>query len=159
DHRARPLAARRRPRRPAEARVSEPLLRATDVHVDFPLARGVLRAVDGASLEIRRSEAFGIVGESGSGKTVLPRSLVGLLPRTAVLAGGEILFAGAALASAPEETLRRIRGREISMIFQEPMTALNPVMRIGEQIAEGPLVRLGYSRRRARERALELMRL
>jgi oligopeptide/dipeptide ABC transporter ATP-binding protein len=87
------------------------------------------------------------------------RALVGLLPRAATLAGGEIVFEGVDLAAADPETLRAVRGRSISMIFQEPMTALNPVMRVGEQIAEGPLVRLGYSRRRARERALELMRL
>jgi peptide/nickel transport system ATP-binding protein/oligopeptide transport system ATP-binding protein len=87
------------------------------------------------------------------------RALVGLLPRAARLAGGEIVFEGVDLASASAETLRAIRGRSIAMIFQEPMTALNPVMRVGEQIAEGPLVRLGYSRRRAHERALELMRL
>ena len=87
------------------------------------------------------------------------RALVGLLPRAATLAGGEIVFEGVDLAAAGPETLRAVRGRSISMIFQEPMTALNPVMRVGEQIAEGPLVRLGYSRRRARERALELMRL
>jgi oligopeptide/dipeptide ABC transporter ATP-binding protein len=87
------------------------------------------------------------------------RALVGLLPRAATLAGGEIVFEGVDLAAAGPETLRAVRGRSISMIFQEPMTALNPVMRVGEQIAEGPLVRLGYSRRRARERALELMRM
>jgi oligopeptide/dipeptide ABC transporter ATP-binding protein len=87
------------------------------------------------------------------------RALVGLLPRAATLAGGEIVFEGVDLAAAGPETLRAVRGRSISMIFQEPMTALNPVMRVGEQIAEGPLVRLGYSRRRAHERALELMRM
>jgi oligopeptide/dipeptide ABC transporter ATP-binding protein len=86
------------------------------------------------------------------------RSLVGLLPRAARLVGGEILFEGTDLASVPTGRLREVRGREISMVFQEPMTALNPVMRVGEQIAEGPLVRLGYGRRRARQVALELMK-
>jgi oligopeptide/dipeptide ABC transporter ATP-binding protein len=84
---------------------------------------------------------------------------MGLLPRSARLAGGEIVFDGRDLARAGAAALRRIRGKEIAMIFQEPMTALNPVMRVGEQIAEGPLVRLGYSRRRAHERAVELLRL
>jgi oligopeptide/dipeptide ABC transporter ATP-binding protein len=135
------------------------LLEVRDLRVDFPLPGGVLHAVDGASFELRAGEALGIVGESGSGKTMALRALVGLLPRAARLAGGEIVFEGVDLASASAETLRAIRGRSIAMIFQEPMTALNPVMRVGEQIAEGPLVRLGYSRRRAHERALELMRL
>jgi len=135
------------------------LLEVRDLRVDFPLPGGVLHAVDGASFELRAGEALGIVGESGSGKTMALRALVGLLPRAARLAGGEIVFEGVDLASASAETLRAIRGRSIAMIFQEPMTALNTVMRVGEQIAEGPLVRLGYSRRRAHERALELMRL
>ena len=139
--------------------MSDPLLDVRDLRVDFRLPNGVLHAVDGASFELRAGEALGIVGESGSGKTMALRALVGLLPRAARLAGGEIVFEGVDLASASAETLRAIRGRSIAMIFQEPMTALNPVMRVGEQIAEGPLVRLGYSRRRAHERALELMRL
>jgi oligopeptide/dipeptide ABC transporter ATP-binding protein len=139
--------------------MTELLLDVRDLRVDFRLPNGVLHAVDGASFELRAGEALGIVGESGAGKTMALRALVGLLPRAATLAGGEIVFEGVDLAAANPETLRAVRGRSISMIFQEPMTALNPVMRVGEQIAEGPLVRLGYSRRRARERALELMRL
>ena len=139
--------------------MTELLLEVRDLRVDFPLSHGVLHAVDGASFDVRAGEALGIVGESGSGKTMALRALVGLLPRAARLAGGEILFEGTDLASASPEKLREVRGRSISMIFQEPMTALNPVMRVGEQIGEGPLVRLGCGRRRARERALELMRL
>jgi oligopeptide/dipeptide ABC transporter ATP-binding protein len=139
--------------------MSDLLLDVRDLQVEFPLAGGVLRAVDGASFSLRQGEAVGLVGESGSGKTMALRALVGLLPRSARLAGGQILFEGADLASAGQDQLQEIRGRSISMIFQEPMTALNPVMRVGDQIAEGPLVRLGYGRRRARARALELMRL
>jgi oligopeptide/dipeptide ABC transporter ATP-binding protein len=139
--------------------MTELLLDVRDLRVDFRLPNGVLHAVDGASFELRAGEALGIVGESGAGKTMALRALVGLLPRAATLAGGEIVFEGVDLAAASAETLRAVRGRSIAMIFQEPMTALNPVMRVGEQIAEGPLVRLGYTRRRARERALELMRL
>jgi ABC-type glutathione transport system ATPase component len=108
------------------------LLEVRDLRVDFPLSGGVLHAVDGASFELRAGEALGIVGESGSGKTMALRALVGLLPRAARLAGGEIVFEGVDLASASPETLRAIRGRSIAMIFQEPMTALNPVMRVGE---------------------------
>jgi oligopeptide/dipeptide ABC transporter ATP-binding protein len=139
--------------------VTDLLLDVRDLRVDFRLPGGVLHAVDGASFELRAGEALGIVGESGAGKTMALRALVGLLPRAATLAGGEVVFEGVDLAAAGADTLRKVRGRSISMIFQEPMTALNPVMRVGEQIAEGPLVRLGYNRRRARERALELMRL
>jgi oligopeptide/dipeptide ABC transporter ATP-binding protein len=137
--------------------MTDTILRVRDLRVEFPLARGLVRAVDGASFELRRGEALGLVGESGSGKTMALRALVGLLPRQARLAGGEILFEGADLARASAEELRQRRGREIAMVFQEPLTALNPVMRTGDQIAEGPLVRLDYSRRRARKRALELM--
>jgi oligopeptide/dipeptide ABC transporter ATP-binding protein len=135
------------------------LVRVRDLQVEFPLARGVLRAVDGASFEVQAGEAVGIVGESGSGKTMLLRALVGLLPRTARIAGGTVEIDGVDLTHVSEERRRELRGRTVSMIFQEPMTALNPVMRVGEQIAEAPLVRLGLSRRGAHARALELMRL
>jgi oligopeptide/dipeptide ABC transporter ATP-binding protein len=84
---------------------------------------------------------------------------MGLLPRTARIADGSIRLDGTELVGASESTLRGLRGRTVAMVFQEPMTALNPVMRVGEQIAETPLVRLGYGRRRAKQRALELMRL
>ena len=139
--------------------MSAPLLRVTDLRVEFPLARGLLRAVDGASFEVRPGEALGIVGESGSGKTIALRALVGLLPRTARIAGGSIEFDGVDVLGLSEDARRALRGRSIAMVFQEPMTALNPVMRVGDQIAEAPLVRLGLSRRRARVRTLELMRL
>ena len=108
--------------------MSEVFLRVRDLVVEFPLARGTLRA------------------------------LVGLLPRTARIAEGSIELAGQELVGAGEGRLRAVRGRDVSMIFQEPMTALNPVMTVGEQIAEAPQVRLGLGRRDARKRALDLMR-
>jgi oligopeptide/dipeptide ABC transporter ATP-binding protein len=135
------------------------VLRVENLTVDFSLARGTLRAVDGASFDVAAGEALGIVGESGSGKTVTLRAVLGLLPRGAAVTGGTVSIDGVTVTGAAEQRLRGVRGTTASMIFQEPMTALNPVMRVGEQIAETPLVRLGYSRRRARERALELMRL
>jgi len=138
--------------------MSEVLLRVRDLVVEFPLARGTLRAVDGVSFDLCQGEALGLVGESGSGKTMALRALVGLLPRTARIAGGSIELAGQELVGAGESRLRAVRGAEVSMIFQEPMTALNPVMIVGEQIAEAPHVRLGLGRREARERALDLMR-
>jgi oligopeptide/dipeptide ABC transporter ATP-binding protein len=139
--------------------MSTPLLDVSDLRVEFDLAHGVLRAVDGASFSVASGEALGIVGESGSGKTMTLRALVRLLPRTARLSSGSVLFEGQDLAALDEEALRAIRGRSIAMVFQEPMTALNPVMKVGDQIAEGPLVRLELGRRQARDRALELMRL
>jgi oligopeptide/dipeptide ABC transporter ATP-binding protein len=139
--------------------VSDTLLEVHDLRVEFPLARGVLRAVDGASFTVVRGGALGVVGESGSGKTMALRAILGLLPRAARLAGGAIELEGEDLVRAGADRRRQVRGREIAMVFQEPMTALNPVMRVGDQIAEGPLARLGAGRRQARRRALELMRL
>ena len=139
--------------------MSEPLLRVDGLRVEFNLARGVLRAVDGASFEVQRGEAFGIVGESGSGKTMALRALVGLLPPAASVTGGTVEIDGVDLTAAGEDTRRELRGRTVSMIFQEPMTALNPVLRVADQIAETPMVRIGLTRRAARARALELMRL
>jgi oligopeptide/dipeptide ABC transporter ATP-binding protein len=139
--------------------MSEPLLRVRDLRVEFRLARGTLRAVDGVSFDVHPGEALGLVGESGSGKTVALRALVGLLPRAARITGGTVEIDGVDVTAASEARRRELRGTTVSMIFQEPMTALNPVMRVGEQIAEVPLVRLGQSRRDAKLRALELMRL
>jgi oligopeptide/dipeptide ABC transporter ATP-binding protein len=139
--------------------VSTPLLRVEGLQVEFDLARGVLRAVDGASFEVHRGEALGIVGESGSGKTMALRALVGLLPPSASVTGGTVEIDGVDVTAAGEHVRRQLRGRTVSMIFQEPMTALNPVLRVGDQIAETPMVRLGLGRRAARTRALELMRL
>jgi peptide/nickel transport system ATP-binding protein/oligopeptide transport system ATP-binding protein len=139
--------------------LTQPLLRVRDLQVEFRLARGVLRAVDGASFEVQPGEALGIVGESGSGKTMALRALVGLLPRTARLTAGTVEIDGVEVTAVSEERRRQLRGRTVSMIFQEPMTALNPVMRVGDQIAETPLLRLGLSRRAAANRAIDLMRL
>ena len=135
-----------------------PLLEVRDLTVELSLEHRVLRPVDEVSFDLAPGEALGLVGESGSGKTMTLRALVGLLPRVARVVGGSALFDGVDLASAGDEQLREVRGRGIAMVFQEPMTALNPVMKIGDQIAEGPLVRLGLGRSGARERALELMR-
>jgi oligopeptide/dipeptide ABC transporter ATP-binding protein len=135
------------------------LVQVEDLTVEFELAHGRIRPVDGASFEVAAGEALGIVGESGSGKTMTLRALLGLLPRTAKVTRGTVQIDGVDVTHAGADRLRALRGKTASMIFQEPMTALNPVMRVGEQIAETPLVRLGYSHRRARERALELMRL
>ena len=135
-----------------------PLLDVRDLRVELPLSRGTVHAVEGVSLTVGPGEAFGLVGESGCGKSTTLRAIMGLLPRPGQIVNGQVLFEGEGLVTASPSRLRQIRGGSIAMIFQEPMTALNPVMRVGDQIAEGPQVHLGLSRTAARERALDLMR-
>jgi oligopeptide/dipeptide ABC transporter ATP-binding protein len=134
----------------------EPILSVRGLRVEIPTPRGVVKAVDGVDLEIPRGGAFGLVGESGCGKSMTLRAILGLLPGRARIAGGEVVFDGQTLSA---KSLGGLRGESIGMVFQEPMTALNPVMRVGEQIAEGPRSRLGQSAEKARARALELLRL
>jgi oligopeptide/dipeptide ABC transporter ATP-binding protein len=137
---------------------SQPILQVRDLHVRISSGRGVVRAVDGVSFEVSRGEALGLVGESGSGKSMTLRAILGVLPPEARVISGQILLDGTDLVPLGNSALNHIRGPKMSMIFQEPMSALNPVMRVGQQIAEGPQIHLGYSRSRAAERALELMR-
>jgi oligopeptide/dipeptide ABC transporter ATP-binding protein len=134
------------------------MLQVRDLHVQIPTRRGVVHAVDGVSFEVHRGDAMGLVGESGSGKSMTLRAILGVLPPEARISAGQIRLDGQDLVPLRQSDLNRIRGPKISMIFQEPMSALNPVMRVGSQIAEGPLVHLGASRARAADRALELMR-
>jgi oligopeptide/dipeptide ABC transporter ATP-binding protein len=138
--------------------MNDHVLEVRDLHVQITTRRGIVRAVDGVSLEVPRGEAVGLVGESGSGKSMTLRAMLGVLPAEARVTSGQILLDGRDLVPLGNADLNRIRGPKMSMIFQEPMSALNPVMRVGRQIAEGPEVHLGYSRSRAAERALELMR-
>jgi oligopeptide/dipeptide ABC transporter ATP-binding protein len=137
-------------------KIADPILSVRDLRVEIPTPRGVVKAVDGVSLEVQRGGALGLVGESGCGKSMTLRAIMGLLPGRAEIAGGEIVFDGQALSP---KSLAELRGDHIGMVFQEPMTALNPVMRVGDQIAEGPRVRLGFSAAKSNERALELIRL
>jgi oligopeptide/dipeptide ABC transporter ATP-binding protein len=136
----------------------EPLLTVKDLHTSFRTPRGTVRAVDGVSLSVERGQTLGIVGESGSGKTVLSRSIMGLLPRRDVIRSGTVHFAGHDLTAMPEADLRQVWGAELSMIFQDPMTALNPVKRIGEQITESLRLHLGMDRSEAKAQAIELLR-
>jgi len=139
--------------------MTDPVLEVRGLHVEIPTTRGVVHAVDGASFMLERGGVLGLVGESGCGKTMTLRAILGLLPHPAHIVSGQVLYDGVDLVRASKATLRDVRGRAISFIFQEPMTALNPVMRVGDQIAEGPQRHIGYSRSEARVRALELMRL
>jgi oligopeptide/dipeptide ABC transporter ATP-binding protein len=125
--------------------MTEPLLDVQDLRVELKAGRGVVHAVRGASFSVGPGEALGLVGESGSGKTMALRSIVGLLPRMGSVTGGAIALDGEELTQADPKRVRELRGRAMAMVFQEPMTALNPVMRVGDQMAN--------------DRALELMRL
>lgn len=136
---------------------AEPLLALEDVRTHFRTERGMVRAVDGVSLTLKRGRALGIVGESGSGKTVLSRTIMGLLPSTAEVTGS-IRYSGEELVGRGRSTMRPYWGREMSMVFQNPMVSLNPVMKIGEQIAEPLRIHLGMSRRDARSTAVRLLR-
>jgi oligopeptide/dipeptide ABC transporter ATP-binding protein len=134
------------------------ILEVRDLRVEIPLTRGTVHAVDGATFDLAAGESLGLVGESGCGKSMTLRAILGLLPQPGRIVGGQVLFEGEDLASAAAGRLRDVRGASIGLIFQEPMTALNPVMRVGDQIAEGPMAHMGQSRRQARARALDLMR-
>jgi peptide/nickel transport system ATP-binding protein len=137
-----------------------PLLRINNLRTSFFTSEGEVRAVDGVSFDIKASQTIGLVGESGCGKSVTALSIIRLLARgTGRISGGEILYHGKDLASLPEKDMRHIRGNEISMIFQEPMTSLNPVMTVGDQIAETVRLHQGASRQEARNRAIEMLGL
>jgi len=135
-----------------------PLLVVDDLHTAFRTTRGTVRAVDGISLSVDRGKTLGIVGESGSGKTVLSRSIMGLLPPHDVLTSGTVHFAGHELTAMSQAQLRKVWGAELSMIFQDPMTALNPVKRIGRQITESLRLHVDMDRREATVTAVELLR-
>ena len=136
----------------------ELLLETTDLKTHFRTPRGTVRAVDGVSLRLERGKALGIVGESGSGKTILSRSIMGLLPRSGVIREGSVRFRGDELLHRTTEEMQGVWGREMAMIFQDPMTSLNPVMKVGKQIAEPLMLHLGMSKAEARATAEKLLR-
>lgn len=138
--------------------MSEPIFEVTNLQVEIESARGRVQAVRGASLSLLPGEFHGIVGESGCGKSTLLRAMLGLLPSNARVTGGEIRYQDKTFSGESYPRIAQLRGNTIGMVFQEPLTALNPVMKVGDQIAEAPRWRLGYSSLKARERALELMR-
>ncbi len=140
--------------------MSGSLLRVENLHTFFHVTDGLVRAVDGVSFSVDAGETLGIVGESGCGKTVACLSLLGLIdPPGRIEPGSRISFQGRDLTGLSAEELRGIRGNEISMVFQEPMTSLNPVWTIGDQIAEAVRVHWRATADLARERAIEMLRL
>jgi peptide/nickel transport system ATP-binding protein len=137
----------------------QPLLEITDLQTSFFTEWGEVRVVDHVSLSIAPGRLMGLVGESGSGKTITALSIMRLLPERARVVGGQIRFDGRNLLELSEEEMRRMRGAKIAMIFQEPMTSLNPVFTIGSQIAEAVRLHQGASRAQARQRAIEMLRV
>ena len=137
----------------------KPLLRVDGLKTHFHTRDGVVRAVDGVSFDVRPGETLAIVGESGCGKSVTAMSILRLLPMPpARIVGGRIEFEGRDLLDLSEDEMRRVRGNLISMIFQEPMTSLNPVLTIGRQVAEALVLHRGLSQREAMARAVDMLR-
>jgi peptide/nickel transport system ATP-binding protein len=134
-----------------------PLLDVHDLHTFFTTGRGTARAVDGVTFSLERGKTLGVVGESGSGKTVLARSIMGLLPKSNVTRNGSIRFEGREIIDAHPDELRSLWGSQMAMVFQDPMTSLNPVMKIGKQITEVLLYHLDISKSYANELALSLL--
>ena len=136
-----------------------PLLSVRDLKTYFRVEGGLAKAVDGVSFDIYQGEVLGIVGESGSGKSVASLSILRLIPDPpGLIAGGEILFKQRDILQIPYEEMRKIRGREIAMIFQEPMTALNPVFTVGMQVMETLLTHENLTRREAFDRSVEMLK-
>ena len=137
--------------------MTEPLLSVQALTVDFATRHGRLRAVDGLSLDINAGEIVALVGESGSGKTVTGLTLLGLSRASNVTIGGHIWFGGRDLVALSDEELRKLRGNELAMIFQDPLSSLNPVRTIGSQISHSVRFHLGLNRAAADDRAAELL--
>ncbi|GAB6180129.1 ABC transporter ATP-binding protein [Desulfotomaculum defluvii] len=140
--------------------MTQTLLEVKDLKTHFFLEDGVVPAVDGVSFHLNRGETLAVVGESGSGKSITATSIMRLIPNPpGRIVGGEILYNGEDLLKKSEKEMRDIRGNRISMIFQEPMTSLNPVFRVGHQISESLIVHQGLNKAEALEKSIEMLRL
>jgi peptide/nickel transport system ATP-binding protein len=137
--------------------MAEPLLRVEHLRVEFPTRHATLVAVDDVSFEIGAGEVLGVVGESGAGKSVTGAAIIGLIDPPGRIAAGRIVFAGERIDDLPAERLRRIRGKRIGTIFQDPLTSLNPLYSIGRQLVETIATHTEMSPRQARTRAIELL--
>jgi oligopeptide/dipeptide ABC transporter ATP-binding protein len=138
--------------------VAEPLLQIEDLHTQFFTSRGVVRAVDGVSFHINSGETLGVVGESGCGKTITALSILRLVPEPGRITSGRILFRGNDVTKMDDDEIRDLRGNDVSMIFQDPMTSLNPVTRIGPQIEEAMTAHNRFTGAQAKSRVVELLK-
>ncbi|WP_289135941.1 ABC transporter ATP-binding protein [uncultured Brevibacillus sp.] len=135
------------------------MLEIKNLQTKFRTDNGEITVLDGVSFQINKGETIGVVGESGCGKSVTSLSIMGLLPRTAQITRGEILYKGENLAGYSKDQMRKVRGKEIAMIFQEPMTSLNPVYTIGAQIMELVLNHTDMNKKQAKEHAIQMLKL
>lgn len=139
---------------------NKPILEVKGLKTHFTTKRGVSKAVDGIDFTLHKGETLGIVGESGCGKSMTSLSILRLIPSPpGKIAGGSVLFKGRDLVAMPEDEMRKIRGNEISMIFQEPMTSLNPVIPVGEQIAEALRLHQGLGKKAAWDKSVEMLKM
>ncbi|MEM9524425.1 MAG: ABC transporter ATP-binding protein [Pseudomonadota bacterium] len=134
--------------------MTQPTLSVRDLVVEIPTRHAILKPVDRVSYDIAPGEILGVVGESGAGKSMVGNAVIGLLDRPARIAGGEIRLKGQRIDTLPPERIRRLRGKEIGMIFQDPLTSLNPLLRIGDQLTETMLAHLDISKAEAGRRAI-----
>ncbi len=137
--------------------MAEPLLSVRDLVVQFPTRRGVLTAVDGVSFDIARGEVLGVVGESGAGKSMTGAAIIGLIEPPGRIAGGSIHLDGERIDNLSPTAMRRVRGKRIGMVFQDPLTSLNPLYTVAEQLVETIRTHLALSERQARDRAADLL--
>ncbi|WP_084327342.1 ABC transporter ATP-binding protein [Salinarimonas rosea] len=137
--------------------MTDTVLSVRDLRVEFHTRRGVLKAIDGVSFDIAKGEVLGVVGESGAGKSVTGSAVIGLIDPPGRIAGGEILLSGQRIDNLPPEQMRKVRGKRIGMIFQDPLTSLNPLYRISEQLIETITTHTDLSPSQARTRAIELL--
>lgn len=141
----------------AERGKNDVILQVRDLRISFRAYGGIVQAVRGVSFDLRRGETVAIVGESGSGKSVSVKAVMGILPPNAIIESGEILYGGMDLTKLTEEEFHKIRGKRIGLIFQDPLSALNPIMKVGHQIMEALILSQKMNKKEARKRALELM--
>ncbi|MGJ4918818.1 ABC transporter ATP-binding protein [Bradyrhizobium sp. HKCCYLRH2060] len=137
--------------------MTAPVLSVRNLQVEFATRRGTLRAIDGVSYDIAKGEVLGVVGESGAGKSVTGLAVIGLIDPPGRISGGEIQLSGLRIDNLPPEEMRKVRGKRIGMIFQDPLTSLNPLYRVGDQIIETIKTHTNLTDQQARKRAIDLL--
>jgi peptide/nickel transport system ATP-binding protein len=137
--------------------MSDPVLSVRDLKVEFVTRRGILKAIDGVSFDIAPGEVLGVVGESGAGKSLTGTAIIGLIDPPGRISGGEIRLKGERIDNLPKEQMRKLRGKRIGMIFQDPLTSLNPLFKVSEQLVETIQVHTAMNAQQARERAIGLL--